>query len=78
MATATLRQRNNPRRDFNPLDKKARAAAREAGLVARKSRRALGSATNHGGFCLLEPGGAIVAGQHFRLTPGDVMSICAR
>ena len=63
---------------FNRLEKSAREAARAAGLVARKSRKRLGSVSNHGGFCLLDDEARIVAGTGFSLTPADVVKVSAR
>ena len=39
----------------NALEKRARRAARRAGLVARKSRWRVGSPDNVGGFMLVDP-----------------------
>jgi len=60
---------------IDALARKAYDAARAAGLTAKRSRRRLGSTVNHGGFCLLGPEGTVVAGQHYALTPLDVVRV---
>ncbi|MEM8768429.1 MAG: hypothetical protein AAGE43_13345 [Pseudomonadota bacterium] len=60
------------------LDVRARKAAEAVGLKARRSYWRLGSKTNHGGFLLTDPQThRVVAGEHYNLTPGDVIRICA-
>jgi len=56
---------------------RARRAARRVGLIAKKSRRALGF-YNNGGFVLLDPYlNIIVWGEHFDLSAEDVIGFCA-
>ena len=58
-------------------DAAARRAAKRAGLIAKKSRRHLGSFNNQGGFRLIEPRtNAVVDGSRFELDADDVIRIC--
>lgn len=64
-------------REARCLDGRARRAAKRAGLVARKSRRHLGSIDNFGGYCLLDPfTNCIVAGGRYDLDAADVLAYC--
>jgi hypothetical protein len=59
-------------------DQRARNAAKRAGLIARKSRRAVDGWDNEGGFQVLEPSrNYVVAGSRFDLTADDVIAMCA-
>lgn len=59
-------------------DQRARGAATRAGLIARKSRRAVDGWDNQGGFQLVEPSGNyVVAGSRFDLDADDVITMCA-
>jgi hypothetical protein len=59
------------------LEARARRAARRAGLIARKSRRRLGTIDNAGGFMLTDGSyNVVVFGGQFELTPEDVISFC--
>jgi hypothetical protein len=59
------------------MEARARRAARRVGLIAKKSRRWVGSVFNHGGFMLVDGYyGHLVMGEWFDLTPEDVISYC--
>ena len=59
------------------LEARARRAARRAGLIARKSRKGLGTIDNDGGFMLIDgSSNFVVFGGRFDLTPEDVISFC--
>ena len=56
---------------------RARRAARRVGLIAKKSRRWVGTVFNHGEFMLVDGYyGHLVMGEWFDLTPEDVISFC--
>ena len=56
---------------------RARRAARRAGLIARKSRKGLGTIDNDGGFMLIDgSSNFVVFGETFDLTAEDVISYC--
>ena len=59
------------------LEARARRAARRAGLIARKSRKGLGTIDNDGGFMLTDGSyNVVVFGGQFELTPEEVISFC--
>jgi hypothetical protein len=59
------------------IEARARRAARRAGLIARKSRKGLGTIDNDGGFMLIDgSSNFVVFGGRFDLTPEDVISFC--
>jgi hypothetical protein len=60
------------------LDSKARRAAKRAGLIIRKSRKAV-SANNLGGYTLIDPATNVtLAGGIGELTAQDVIDICQK
>ena len=59
------------------MEARARRAARRAGLIARKSRKGLGTIDNDGGFILIDgSSNFVVLGETFDLTAEDVISYC--
>jgi hypothetical protein len=59
------------------LDALARGAARQAGLVARKSRWRANTVDNHGGFRVVDlHNNLIVAGERYDLSANDVIEFC--
>ena len=62
---------------LDSLEKKARRAARRAGLRAIKRRQYRGSNGGHGQFMLVEPVAKIpVAGFNYDLSPEDIVRFC--
>lgn len=60
------------------LDRRARAAAKRAGLLASRSRKRSGSVDNYGHFMLVDPTtNFIVAGERFDMTAEDVIAYFA-
>ena len=58
-------------------DSRARRAAKQAGLVARKSRWRSDTVDNMGGFMLIEPRTkTVVDGSRFNLSADDVIERC--
>jgi hypothetical protein len=61
------------------LENHARRAAKRVGLVAKKSRRQVGTINNLGEFMLIEPlRNTVVAGERFDLTPREVVELCTQ
>lgn len=58
------------------LEQRARRAAKRIGLVAKKSRKGIGSVDNYGGFMLVDSDNWIVAGQRCDLSAEDVIEYC--
>jgi hypothetical protein len=58
------------------IEKRARHAAKRAGLVARKSRWRRGTCDNLGHFMLLNQNNWIVGGQRFDMTAEQVVKLC--
>jgi hypothetical protein len=59
------------------LDARARRAARRVGLVARKSRRRIGTADNLGGYMLLHAiRNYCVRGSRLELSAEEVIEFC--
>ncbi len=59
------------------LEGRARRAAKNIGLAARKSRRRHDSIDNLGGFMLVDPQlNFVVAGARFDLSAADVIGWC--
>jgi hypothetical protein len=59
-------------------DARARRAAKRVGLLARRSRRRVGTVDNRGGFMLTDPfHNRIVEGEKFDLSAEDVIAFCA-
>ena len=63
--------------DESAIDARARRAAKRVGLIARKSRRRVGSCDNHGGFMLVTESNAIRAGERFDLSADEVIEYCS-
>jgi hypothetical protein len=57
-------------------DAKARRAAKQVGLIARRSRRRFGSIDNQGGFMLVDERNFCVAGQQFDMSSDEVIDYC--
>jgi len=69
--------------DTNAIEQRARRAAKRAGLIAKKSRRRVGSVDyvgsvdNHGEFMLVDPyTNYVVAGERFDLSAEEVLTYC--
>lgn len=59
------------------LEARARRAARKEGLIARKSRRQIGSTDNHGEFMLVDPRYNIpVAGWQYDMSADEIIAYC--
>jgi hypothetical protein len=68
------------RSDFDSMaarESRARRSAKRVGLMARKSRRRLGTSDNHGGFTLIDPlHNTVIAGVRCDMSPEDVIAYC--
>ena len=61
------------------MDRRARRAAKQVGLLARKTRWGRGSSGNRGDFQLLNSlTNSIVVGERFQLTAEEVIAACER
>ena len=57
---------------------KARRSAARLGWRVEKSRKRIQDHNHQGGLLLLDENNIVIDGNHYELTPGDVMRLCPK